>query len=832
MAKNLLTTYPGKVNPSTPQYPYGEPKNVNVNGDGTGTPFEAELVKDIAGFHQAILTEAGIVPSNIADNATNSQYLEGLKRIVKQANVITSDLIYNLNNNYSTGVAIQTTGFSVNGDGGEGLWLKTATTGTSSQTPDALGSPSLTDSNGNVWLLVYGNTIKIKSLGNSAVACEGVSNIKVDLQGQTVQALLASVNNQYFNGSLVLTGANADFSLQKNIVGENDYALTRSRTKSPVLNWEGKDVLWLGTSIPAQGGTNSYPDMFADTLNCNVSNLAFAGSHAQWVSTDDPFAIGTIKALSMTEADRQWGLTTYGPTSAYDDSFDAITKASQMTADHRIKAEFAKSNKDVVFLDHNHNDRRGDEGVLNPTKITVTGVTIGTTTQVEVTDASSLTVGNGAALEIVGITNLNYAAGRITSIVSNTVTIDYDSSSFTGTFVSGDLVELDRATVYGSWNFLIYYIKNMSVIYGDGDVKIILSSAPSEHTDTNVYDQYIYRIGRYIKNIADKWDLSFFDVEYLYDIKFHDHLTYFPDGVHPTTTESRQALANHWIEWAVGGVTKQVNSKDFLPSAGTPYKDSREALYSTAASGFETPDFIYTTGTQLVNDDFSGGLGDWTLSGTSPVVVGAPWVGGGSAVLCQGTDATNSTLDNFKAFGDDVEFSFDFQMPVVSGLIDQGDPLGTITICQCRVGGAYLQLQLIARPTSLNFRAVYFESPNTGLNNLPGIAYPFEVNTKYNIKVRLTKSTSDTNPNGKIVIEIDNVIVFSAGNLDTYNQNPINEFTLQSAMSNVDSFDCYFGNVIVNQLDANDYTQRFTGSFTAQGGETVTVVNGIITTVI
>ncbi|RLI34503.1 hypothetical protein DRO66_08705, partial [Candidatus Bathyarchaeota archaeon] len=84
MAKNLLTEYPGKVGGSTPQYPYGEPRDVITNGDGTGTPWQAELIKDIYGLLQAILTEAGITPSNTADNATNSQYLDGLRDILGQ----------------------------------------------------------------------------------------------------------------------------------------------------------------------------------------------------------------------------------------------------------------------------------------------------------------------------------------------------------------------------------------------------------------------------------------------------------------------------------------------------------------------------------------------------------------------------------------------------------------------------------------------------------------------------------------------------------------------------------------------------------------------------
>ncbi len=81
MAKNLQLTYPGKTTTGDPLFPYGKPKNVNVNGDGTGTPFEAEWASDIAGFFQHLLVNSDTVPSNLPDNAEVSQYMEAIKSI-------------------------------------------------------------------------------------------------------------------------------------------------------------------------------------------------------------------------------------------------------------------------------------------------------------------------------------------------------------------------------------------------------------------------------------------------------------------------------------------------------------------------------------------------------------------------------------------------------------------------------------------------------------------------------------------------------------------------------------------------------------------------------
>lgn len=70
--------YPGKIEPSTPDYPYGSARNTTVPGDGTGTPWEAALVNDQLGFQQALLAAGEVVPSGNPEKATASQYLQSL----------------------------------------------------------------------------------------------------------------------------------------------------------------------------------------------------------------------------------------------------------------------------------------------------------------------------------------------------------------------------------------------------------------------------------------------------------------------------------------------------------------------------------------------------------------------------------------------------------------------------------------------------------------------------------------------------------------------------------------------------------------------------------
>jgi hypothetical protein len=78
------TQYAGKITPASAEYPYGQARNITLPGDGSGTPWEAALVNDIFGFQQALLDEAGITPSGDPETATESQYLESLRKLFSE----------------------------------------------------------------------------------------------------------------------------------------------------------------------------------------------------------------------------------------------------------------------------------------------------------------------------------------------------------------------------------------------------------------------------------------------------------------------------------------------------------------------------------------------------------------------------------------------------------------------------------------------------------------------------------------------------------------------------------------------------------------------------
>jgi hypothetical protein len=79
MAIDPSAVYPGQVITGDPDYPRGKARNVTVAGDGTGTPWEAQLVNDILGFQQALLEHAQASPSGTPESIAESQYLDAIQ---------------------------------------------------------------------------------------------------------------------------------------------------------------------------------------------------------------------------------------------------------------------------------------------------------------------------------------------------------------------------------------------------------------------------------------------------------------------------------------------------------------------------------------------------------------------------------------------------------------------------------------------------------------------------------------------------------------------------------------------------------------------------------
>jgi hypothetical protein len=85
MAIDLTLQFPNQVIAGDAAYPYGKARNRPVPNDPTGTPWEASIVNDWLGFHQALLVAAGITPSGPPDAVGSSQYLQAIQALIANA---------------------------------------------------------------------------------------------------------------------------------------------------------------------------------------------------------------------------------------------------------------------------------------------------------------------------------------------------------------------------------------------------------------------------------------------------------------------------------------------------------------------------------------------------------------------------------------------------------------------------------------------------------------------------------------------------------------------------------------------------------------------------
>lgn len=658
----------------------------------------------------------------------------------------------------------------------------------------------------------------------------------VDLGGKTLTTTrnLSTLAKKYHNGELYGISIYNAPALLKPAAPVSQHAVFWDGDNGPVAEWSGKTLLWLGTSIPQQGhGTapiddaGSYPEQVAAALGCSVVNNAWAGSHCRYSETDiATLGVAYAKALSMTQDDVVAGLAKYGPTSGFSDSVDLVTKPSQMTADFRIRNVFASRAITHVILDHAHNDRSNPVGTMTPESRTITGVTLGAQTIVALSSIGTIAVGDCVALRVNGIVKLDYACARVQAVAGNTITLNIASSAFLGAFASGSLVKLDRTTLWGAFEAVLYQIKWAAALYDQAQPVIVMAGAPSEYTN-NTLNPHVYHSARMLERLARKWGVLFFDVAQSLQITPRQHTLYFPDTVHPTTPEARRAISAHWVKWLNGGATRQYSPNSFLKrdAARSPLVDSLPPVYDALGGGFVTTNTSQGPPVTVLSENWAAGLAAYTLGGTAPTIVAAPWDPSKLALRASAAAniASSAKLSALTLSGGTVA-EFTLYMPQVAGLTGTAT-VKTVSLMSIQSAPAYLSVQIIIRPSSSTLRAHVFQQPNA--SSLTATAsVPLQAGVAHRVKLESRRQTS-ASP-GALVLYLDGALV--AGPIVPADSTQPTPSILQMGIlsSNTGSpLELYIADVL---LQKRALQTLFTGSFTAQDGTVLTVANGRIVT--
>lgn len=323
-------------------------------------------------------------------------------------------------------------------------------------------------------------------------------------------------------------------------------------------NWSGLNVLWLGTSIPHQGvGVDGYPEITCALLGCTVDNSAWSGSHVNWDSTSaDDCATnhGAYKGLSATVRELQKKIDNAVSGSVYY-SADGVTTecAAAFSVANILSMSFEQrilgKTYDVVVLDHGHNDRLKADGTLNPVGITIASIATGTTTTVTTSTAHGLATNDDITIRATQIADLDYWTGEITVVDGTTFTVALNSFGFAGSYTTGGtVVKYDKSKFYDSYNLII-----SAIYYQNANAEIILTTPPTRWSYGD-NDGSIDNARRMLYNLAAKWGLHIFDMSNALAINAANLTSWLPDTVHPTTTASREMIAEHFAQWVRAGL--------------------------------------------------------------------------------------------------------------------------------------------------------------------------------------------------------------------------------------------------------------------------------------
>ncbi|MEL6568174.1 MAG: hypothetical protein AAFQ22_07130 [Pseudomonadota bacterium] len=655
---------------------------------------------------------------------------------------------------------------------------------------------------------------------------------------------IQSITKTYFGepgGSLLGTN---NFSTQTTAIATadiDDLVLRRPRSKTPSLEWEGKRIIWFGTSIPHDGAAkDSYPFWACDKTGAILTFMPWSGSHATFDYQADPNNGSTSKALAMTEAHRLSMLATHGASSAYSDTFDDVTVASQMTLDFRLRQQWGTNGQDWIFLDHGHNDRYTRHGTTVQDVRTITSLTAsGAQMVVGLSDTTGIAVEGALYIRQTGIVGADWAGGRVAAVTANSVTVDYDISGMSGTFSSGTAIICDLPTVEGAYDFIIAAGNNEAVKRSHSLPGVLLAGPPSEYTG-GVHDPGIRDVRNRLWAYAKARGYAFFDVAHAMGATLEQQHVFFKDRIHPQTTPQRKLLGDIWATFMLGDVTPVITERDVpMRARGVPLRDGVELVYSDLRGGVLTPVTAAGALTDRIRDGFDSGLSNYTLvnngAASAPVIFDDS---GNNRLRC----ATNgsggfSILRKFGiTLGKRLSFGAKMRWPATSGVASGNTPR-TIELMWVKnsvdLGGGTLQqrgfflVYAVLRDTG----AVLVARPFTALNVLgPDVQSGFEIEASvfHDVRFEIESSASGLEAVSALYLDdelvsrltFDNTAQFTGGQAPNQFDVGCNNVNGGAALT------VEFDDIFIASGDLIDVTTPYTGDYPPPGGTTLRSVNG------
>lgn len=284
MAINPGSTYPGQTVPPNAAYPQGSAKDVTAPGTGDGTPLRALWVNDLWGFQQAILAEAGFTPSGLAETATASQYLSGLKKILTGR--LIARRVFTANGTYTpTAGTTKVIVTVVGGGGGGGGTFSTS----ASQNASGSGGGGGAEAIGVFTTGFSGVTMTIGPAGVSAAGANGT-----DGGVTSFGTLLTAEGGKGGPRGLAATSGNTSGSAGGITV-----------TGTAIISKAGQDggagtVYSIGTTLSGKGGDTNYGRGGSPGGTGSTAGSGTAGANGKDYGAGGAGAAGAISNVALS----------------------------------------------------------------------------------------------------------------------------------------------------------------------------------------------------------------------------------------------------------------------------------------------------------------------------------------------------------------------------------------------------------------------------------------------------------------------------------------------------------------------------------------------------